>query len=88
MNNQEQDEFEYVPLASQTSVQRVHLDEVQQWNDTQLQEANITGHMKNADLAVKHAHMIHGTDISMDESQGPLQSYQGSSNDQVLLPGR
>ena len=56
----------------------------------QLQDADITGHLKNKtdQYAAKHAHVIHGTDISIDESQGPLQSYQGSSNDQVLLPGR
>ena len=55
----------------------------------QLPVADYAGHKKNQydQYAAKNAHAIHGTDISIEESQGPLQSIQGSSNDQVLLPG-
>ena len=63
---------------------------MQKFQNTQLDEVGITEEIKNhiGSNAAKYAHMIHGTDISIEESQGPMQSCQGSSNDQVLLPGR
>ena len=61
---------------------------MQKFHNAQLYEADIMEELKQqTDFdAARHAHMIHGTDISIEESQGPIQSIQGS--DQVLLPSK